>query len=183
MGRQQGTRAVAAVERPRGPLAQSGTMNDKTDAGTTRIAFASHHGRRGSVYVAILGASMIVTVIGLSALLATRIEHRSVAGAGDFAKARFYAVSAIDRMLLVIQQGSEWRKLFAYGALPASQPIGNGSMGIEAIDPVDGDLANNGTDPVLLTGIGYSGNARYKLQVMLDGNGIPTPGTWRRVVD
>ena len=33
-------------------------------------------GRRGSIYLATLGATMIVTVIGLSALLAMRVRNR-----------------------------------------------------------------------------------------------------------
>lgn len=86
-------------------------------------------------------------------------------------------------LLLIQRNPSDWRGTFAGsgGSLP-EMDIGSGTFALEAVDPVDGDLLN-GSDPVLLTGIGRVGRARYKLQVRLEANGSPTPGTWRHVVD
>ncbi len=142
--------------------------------------------RRGSVYIAVLGAAVIVTIIGLSALLAGRLQHRRTRETSDLAEARFHALSAIDWGLLVVKQKpATWRTKFdawAGGSL-MTQALGAGSFDLEATDPVDGDLTDNSTDPVVLTGIGFKGQARYKLQVRLESNGSVTPGTFRQVVD
>lgn len=140
--------------------------------------------RRGSVYLIVLGTSTIAMVIGLSALVSTRVRQRTAQGTADFIRARNYALSAVDLGFLHIQQNpTTWRNDFATGNLPTDQSIGRGTLSLVATDPVDADLTNNTTDPVLLTGIGLAGPARYKLQVTLDPNGVLTPATWRRVVD
>ncbi|HUU84568.1 MAG TPA: hypothetical protein VM243_13805 [Phycisphaerae bacterium] len=141
---------------------------------------------RGSVYVPLLGVAMLVTIIGLSALLAGRLRHRQTRDSSDLAEARFYAQSGIDWGLLVIKQNpGSWRNMFdawAEGPLMANA-LGAGSFALEATDPVDGDLTNNTTDPVVLTAIGLKGRARYKLRLQLRPNGSPRTGTFRQVVD
>ncbi len=140
--------------------------------------------RRGSVYLAVLGAATIVSIIGLSALLIARINLRRATDTTDLAQARLCAMSGVDMGLLMAEQNRDtWRNVFidAGGALPKVD-IGCGSFELRAVDPVDGDLSE-GYDPILLTAIGYAGRARYKLQVQLEPNGLPTPGTWRQVVD
>lgn len=162
-------------------------MNRDANAGKSlagRISRGDRR-RRGSVYLAVLGAATMVTIIGLSALLIARVQHRRASETSDLAQARLCALSGVDMGFLLIERNpTTWRSTFdaAGGALPAAD-IGSGSFALEAVDPVDGDLVNNSTDPVLLTGIGYVGRARYKLQVRLEPNGSPTPGTWRHVVD
>ena len=42
--------------------------------------------RRGSVYLAVLGAATLVTIIGLSALLIARIRHRRAGDASELAQ-------------------------------------------------------------------------------------------------
>ena len=140
--------------------------------------------RRGSAYLAVLGAAAIVSIIGLSALLIARIDLRRATDTTDLAQARLCAMSGTDVCLLMIEQNRDtWRDTFidAGGALPKVD-IGSGSFELRAVDPVDGDLAD-GYDPVLLTAIGYAGRACYKLQVRLEPNGLPTPGTWKQVVN
>ncbi|MEE9211832.1 MAG: hypothetical protein V3U29_04180 [Phycisphaeraceae bacterium] len=139
--------------------------------------------RRGSAYVMFLGVSMIVMVIGLSALLAARVQNRVATGTSDLTPARLYALSAIDMGFFLIRQApTTWKGSFAAGFLPTKQPIGNGTFSLEAtfIDDGDGDPLN---DLMLMTGIGVAGRARYKLQVQLDANGSLVPGSWQQVVD
>jgi type II secretory pathway component PulK len=152
---------------------------------SSAATFSGDRRRRGSVYVAVLAAAMIVTVIGLSALLAARVRHRGERATADFAQARVNALSAIDMGFFLIEQNpGTWRTILDQG--PASpltnQSIGNGSFSLEAMDPVDGDI-DLGTDPVLLTGVGSAGQARFKLQVQLDGSGRVVPDSWRQTVD
>ena len=42
--------------------------------------------RRGSIYLAILGAAMIVSIIGVSALVVVRVGNRSVTTGNDVAE-------------------------------------------------------------------------------------------------
>lgn len=140
--------------------------------------------RRGSAYLAVLGAATIVSIIGLSALLIARINLRRATNTTDLAQARLCAMSGADVCLLMIEQNRDtWRGTFidAGGTLPKVD-IGCGSFQLSAVDPVDGDLAD-GYDPVLLTASGYAGRACYRLQVRLEPAGVPTPGTWKQVVN
>lgn len=146
-----------------------------------------HHNHRGTAYIVVLATSMIITVVGLSAMVAGRVQHRVAGSTRDFAEARLYAMSAVDLGFLLIEQNppdTNWRNLLGNnGGFPIQdRTIGRGRLTLQAQDPLDGDL-NNGPDPVFLTGIGELGDTRYKLQVQLDGSGSPVPGTWQRVVD
>lgn len=119
------------------------------------------------MYIIVLGTSVMLTVIGLSALMLVRIERRSIEMGGDFTQARFHAQSAVELALWQVEKLPAWRTSFANGPWRVNQPIGTGTYAIEGRDPIDGDLSNNVTDPVELTAIGYQGDARYKLQVTL----------------
>ncbi len=128
---------------------------------------SQRHRRRGSMYVAILGCAMIVTVIGLSALMATRVERQYAQGTGDFAQARLYAQSTVEMGFHRIANDPNWRSTYPNGVWETDQPIGQGTYTLEGIDPNDAELNNDDMDPVVLTGIGEQGDTRYKLQVTL----------------
>ena len=162
------------------------TINDGAGVANERLHRPSR-ARRGSAYVLILMVSMIVMVIGLSGVLTSRVQHRGAQATSEMAEARFYALSAID-MGLYLMQGdpSVWRNNFKVGILPTDMSIGNGTMSLVAVDPVDGDFANNIDDPVVLSGIGISGAARHKAQVTIVFTGATPdfePGSWKQVVD
>ncbi len=134
------------------------------------ILTAISHRRRGSIYAAVLGCSLAVTVIGLSALLALRVERRFVEGTGDFSQARLYAHSAIEDGLFRIHNDPDWRNAYPNGAWKSDAPIGTGTYTLIGEDLLDSDLTNSYSDSVVLTGIGVQGDARYKLQVRLDAD-------------
>ena len=123
--------------------------------------------RRGSMYVVVLGTSVMVTVIGLSALLSVRVERREVDMGGDFAQARLHAQSAIEIGLARISDNPDWRTRYSNGVWEADRPIGTGTYTVEGFDADDADLGDDDTDPLVLTGTGFSGDARYKLEVTL----------------
>ncbi len=114
-----------------------------------------------------MGTAMVVMIIGLSALMAVRIERRGAEGSNDLAAARFYAQSAIEIGFAHINEDPNWRTTYANGVWKADQPIGTGTYTLQGIDPIDGDLSNNETDPLVLTGTGVSGQATHKMQVGL----------------
>ncbi len=143
--------------------------------------------RRGSVYLIVLSVSMIVLVIGLSGLMVSRIEQRSASAVSDMTHARLHALAAVEMgMFLIEAKPLSWRESFKVGVLPTDMPLGNGTLTLEAVDPVDGDLTNHKDDPVLFTGIGIEGGARHKLQVTITFTGGVAdfqPGSWKQVVD
>ena len=123
--------------------------------------------RRGSLYVAVLGSTMVITVIGISALMLARIERVSAEGTADLSTARFYAQSAIEMGQHKIRQDSNWRTTYTSGAWESNRTIGSGKYTLEGIDPVDGNLSNSASDSLLLRGTGFEGQSRYKLQVTM----------------
>ena len=132
-----------------------------------RIQNFQVHRRRGSIYIMVLGTSTAIIVIGLSALLAVRIERRGAEGTADLSKARFHARSAIEMGLFQIGSDLDWRTNQTNGNWYVDEPIGTGAFTLEGVDPNDGDLGNNDTDPLVFTGIGTRGDARFKLEVTL----------------
>lgn len=142
--------------------------------------------RRGGTYVLVLTTMMIATTLGVSGVLTARVHHRTAELSGDFAAARVNALAGIDLALFIIDQNptqTEWRNHFGNGAGPIENlPLGRGTVSCLAVDEGDGDL-NNGPDPVVLTGVGEVGDAVYKIEVRLDGDGAVVPGTYQRVVD
>jgi hypothetical protein len=123
--------------------------------------------RRGSAYLIVLGAALLVALLGLSSLMALRIQRQMVEDAVDAAEARAYAQSAIEVGLSRIAADGDWRTTFSDGVWIADQPLGEGTFTLEGHDPADGDLADDDTDDLLLVGIGLKGRARQKMLVRL----------------
>lgn len=143
--------------------------------------------RRGSSYLLILSVSMIIALIGLSGLIAARIDHKIATTTSDATEARFYALAAIELGIFAIDADPlNWRMAIHNGALPVDMPIGNGSLSLLIVDPFDNDLLNDSAESILMTGIGAKGIARHKVQVTVVFTGGVTsfmPGSWKQVVD
>lgn len=137
---------------------------------------------RGSVYILVLGASLLVAAIGVSSLLAARVQRKTVTASAEMIQARELARTAIDRGLWEVKNNpASWRAVFKAGTL-SNKPFGGGTFTLIAVDPADGDLLNNNTDPVILAGYGKKGGAVYVLYVTLNGDGTVRGGTWNRFV-
>ncbi|MBU0719303.1 MAG: hypothetical protein KJ749_13725 [Planctomycetes bacterium] len=132
-----------------------------------------HYRRRGSMYVMVLGCTMLVTVIGLSALALTRVERRTAEGTGSLIQARLYAMSAIEIGLHRIQNDVDWRTTYPNGVWETDQPIGTGTYTLMGTDSDGLPLDNDEMDPLVLTGIGIQGEAVYSLQVTLVAEETP----------
>lgn len=126
-----------------------------------------HNRRRGSTYIVVLGSSLVVTVIGMAAVMAARVERRSTEGAADMTAARFYAQSAIELGCYLIDSDPNWRTNRVNGTWVSNRTIKTGTLSLLGVDPNDADLSNSATDPLVLTGIGVEGEAKYNLQVSL----------------
>jgi hypothetical protein len=129
--------------------------------------------RRAGVFVMALGASMIVTVIGLAAVLSVRVSRRAARQCGEFTEARFLAQSAVELGMLDIRSETNWRQLKPNGTWRSNQALGLGYLTLEGRDPIDNILSNDTSGHVVLTGTGAVGNGRFKLAVELQPDGPP----------
>lgn len=130
--------------------------------------------RRGSVYIAVLGVSMIVAVIGIASLHVARLEVLEATALDDMAKARLAARSGIECALAKLKADSSWRTTHASGVAGVltglSDLAGTGSNSYTLVDS-DGNLNDNQDDTVTLRSIGTAGNARHVIEVMLAPTG------------
>ncbi len=138
----------------------------------------------GSIYIMVLGASLLVALIGVSSLMAVRVQRRAVTITADKIQARELARSGIDRVMLSAKLNlfnSMWRTMLTDGSYE-NKAFAGGTFSVTGIDPIDGDLTNSNDDPVLLASVGVYGEAKYILQVTINGDGSVQPGTWSRLV-
>lgn len=143
------------------------------------------HRRRGSSYVFFMGTAMVVMIIGLSALMAVRIQRRGAEGSNDLAAARFYAQSAIEYGFAMFNQDADWRANLGSGFWFTDLVIYGGTFSLEVTFIDDGD-GKPGNDDVVLTGTGVHGPATHKMQVTLiaqTGGVILAPGSWQRTIN
>ncbi len=130
------------------------------------LAKISVHQRFASTYVVVLGATMLITVAGLSALLVVRGDRRGQEMASDFTEARFLAQSAIEMGQLDIRRDANWRSTKSSGTWRANQALGRGSYSLTVTD-ADGNLGDDSSDSITMTGTGTVGSASFKLAVDL----------------
>ncbi len=128
--------------------------------------------RRASVYIALLGVSMVVTVIGLSALTAARIQRYAAEATNDIAEARFYAQSATDLALFRISGDPQWRYRYSNDVWTTDQAIGRGTFSFKLVDELDGSLTNDPGQPVRLYAMGCVGDAVRIHSVLLESGEI-----------
>ena len=126
------------------------------------------HARRGGAYVLVLGSCMLVTILGLTAIAASRGLARIGTADNDQVHAQAHAQSAIGLGRFWIAQDPMWRTTRTAGSwTPFPQPVGRGSFTLEVTNPNAVTLGNSIMDPVVLTGTGFSGTARHRTQLTL----------------
>ncbi len=121
---------------------------------------------RGTVYIAILGLSILVAVIGLGGIALSRAQARARDLQADIDEARGYAMDAVELARTLINADPNWRTDYANGNWFTNQSWGNGSFTLNVTDPA-GALNNADTDPVTITGTGMKGQAAQRIQVTL----------------
>jgi hypothetical protein len=124
--------------------------------------------RTGGVYIAVLGSALVVAMLGMSALVGQRIENRAVVASTDMRQAQLNASSAIEMGLLVMKQESNWRTVRTNGPWFSSRDTGAGTCRLEVIDPLDGNLADDPDDPVVMVGVGYRGDAEQRVKLTVE---------------
>lgn len=153
---------------------------------TTRHRFASAH-RRGSIYIAVLGAASLVALIGVGAVAAARIQLRAAVAANDATRAAPLAQSAVELARLRIAADPNWRVTFAHDRWTEEIPFATGGiLNFKLRDEADADLADSGSEPVRVVGRGVVGKSvrmiSVELKPDLTGKMAPTTGSWRQEV-
>jgi hypothetical protein len=124
--------------------------------------------RTGGIYIAVLSTALVVSLLSISALVGQRLQNRMVIAAADIRQAQHNAHTAIDVALLAIKQDANWRTTYPHGNWFVKRATGNGTCTANVTDPLDSNLANNPDDPVVILGIGYSGDAEQRATVTVD---------------
>src|SRR5438874_2513172 len=122
--------------------------------------------RRGSVYILLIGVSVLAATIAVAATIAGRIQSRTSDSAGDTNEARNNAQAAVDLGRLYMSQNNNWRSLKSNGTWWTGMRVGNGTMSLDVSNPI-GALNRFDADPVILTGTGYRNSAVQRLRVSL----------------
>lgn len=131
-------------------------------------------GRTGSIYVLVLGTTLAVTLIGLSALMAARLNLRMVNDQQTVAEARTLARSGIEYARWVMANDLDWRTRASPTGWLDGAPFGSGQITVTVVDAGDGNLADDTNDNAVVTGLGEVGASRFLLSVELTPE--PPPG-------
>jgi cytoskeletal protein CcmA (bactofilin family) len=140
---------------------------------TPRIQPRVPYARRGGIYFAVIGVSMLVALIGLGAMAAVRAQRLTVTVATNTVEARESSRSALELGALWVAADSAWRSNRPDGAWVTGRSLGSGSIEIQGIDPVDGKIANRPTDPLTIRGVGVKGSSRQMLEATFTASGPP----------
>jgi Tfp pilus assembly protein PilX len=127
-----------------------------------------HQSRTGGVYIAVLATALVVALLSMSALIGQRLQNRMIVAQGDVQQAQLNANSAIELALLTMKQDANWRTTYTNGNWFVKRSATAGTSTVNVTDPIDGNLANNPDDSVVVLGIGYSGEAEQRMKVIVD---------------
>jgi hypothetical protein len=106
--------------------------------------------RRATLYVAVLGVALVVSVIGISALVAVQLANRSADLLESAARADFYAQAYVDLTLNKLVNTTNWRTIYEHNVWTADQVVGEVTYSFRLADEADGDLADDANEPVRL---------------------------------
>lgn len=129
--------------------------------------------RRGGVYIAVLGVSVCVAVIGMAAVAQVRSQRAGVAAVVDAAQARHAAESGVELAAQWVAGDGNWRSTRPHGEWKAGLALGGALCTVEGIDPIDGNFRNRAYDPLLLRATATRGGATQIVQARMKAVGTP----------
>ncbi len=129
--------------------------------------------RRGVMYLFVLATTLLVVVIGFSALVVAMRRQRNAEDLLAAARARQYARAAVELGLQTIYGLPTWRTVLVPGTWISGMDFGDGGLTLDANDPVDGDFSDAPDDPVVFKATGTAGPATYRLRVLLEPDPRP----------
>ncbi|MCA8990188.1 MAG: hypothetical protein KDA78_21245, partial [Planctomycetaceae bacterium] len=127
----------------------------------TRTCTTCPPARRGAaLYLAVMGVSLLVSLLGLAGLKLVQLERHQIQQQNNRIAASQYAGTALALAKLKMQNDPNWRTTYANGVESPLYPLdssGRGTISWRLVD-TDGSLSDRDTNLKLL-GIGRIGNA------------------------
>lgn len=112
------------------------------------------------LYVAVTTTTMIVSVLGLTALSIVRLERRQGAAINERLHARMHSRSAVEWALRALATYPTWRSGLAHGIETTPAPLAANGVGTVSFSVVDSDFNLTNPDVSLrLKGFGRVGNS------------------------
>lgn len=111
-------------------------------------------GRRGSIYVFVLGVGTMLAVAGISMITLSQISIRSAGMSDDAIEASVLAESAVEAALLNMTNNSNWRTDYTNNVESSQRVLGHGTISFKFVDESDANLSNGTSDPVRVYGLG-----------------------------
>jgi len=108
---------------------------------------------------------MTVTAIGLGSIAVSRVQTRGVTQSNQWSEARMLAFSASEHAMYQINNTTSWRANL--NGVTVRKTLGNGNFSWRVIDPQDGDLADDASDPATLMATGTVDDAVFTLKIKL----------------
>ncbi len=110
--------------------------------------------RHGSVYVAVLGTAVIISLIGLTSIHLSRLDLKSAIAQNDRAYARQLAQSGVELAMATIDSDPSWRSNYNHGDENVVSPSGvNEEIIFRFLDNTDSNLRNDTAQDVEIQGI------------------------------
>lgn len=141
---------------------------------------------RGTVLVLVLAVTSMVGVIGLSSLLATRLEHRGVRARADAAQAQRLADGALQLIHTRLGDDADWRSTHTHDVWSADETLDvDTTMRYRLRDEDDADLSDDPDGWARLTVRVAHGASVRLVSVRVRGGGPieVARGSYRRELD
>jgi hypothetical protein len=128
--------------------------------------------RNGAAYLLVLSAGMLLSVIGIGIVTASRAATRAAGQEADLTEAALLAEAGVEwGMAAVAANAAGWRTAYTHNVEVPAKTVGRGTVTFKLVDALDGSLSNNAADAVRLYGIGRVGSATRVYRVQLSGTG------------
>lgn len=125
--------------------------------------------RKGSLYISVLGVAMVVSIIGLSSVMISRLELRSAHDTQLVTEAGVLSQSAIEWGITRINADSNWRNTYTNDAWQPDQAFGNGLFSFKLVAD-SGDLTNPANGDVNIVGRGVVSRATQLCSVRVNNS-------------
>ncbi len=124
-------------------------------------------GRGGSVYVAVLGVTSILTLTAVAGVVALRAHRASSAGSVSLDRTRGAAELGVGLAMLEMSEDDGWRSVSG-GVVVDGRSVPGGSEVTVTAEDEDGSLTDWGGDEVVLTSVARSVDAVQAVSVELE---------------
>ena len=131
--------------------------------------------RLGYTYIAVLGTSMLVSLLAMTSLSVMRTHYRTAADTSDVVTSRHIARSGAELAQLQIRQDPDWRKTYSNQPVLSGVSVGRSLVRARVVDPLDNLLDNHPLDTAQLEVLASTGRALQRFRAVLAPQATPHP--------